>query len=107
MTAATRYLYRHLPVFSIQLYHLFIRVGRNGACNQLPVTAMSIVSLITQLRTSARRFIRADEGNIAVIFAITVLPILGLVGAAIDYSRVSGARASMQSALDSTALMLS
>jgi Flp pilus assembly protein TadG len=34
------------------------------------------------------------------------LPILGLVGAAIDYTRVSATRTAMQSALDSTALML-
>jgi Flp pilus assembly protein TadG len=68
---------------------------------------MSIVPIITQFRTSARRFIRADQGNIATIFAITILPILGFVGAAIDFTRVSSARAAMQAALDSTALMLS
>jgi Flp pilus assembly protein TadG len=67
---------------------------------------MSIVSLLTRFRASARRFVRADDGNIAMIFAIAVLPLLSLVGAAIDYTRVSGARSAMQSALDSTALML-
>src|SRR5205823_12356497 len=71
------------------------------------VTAMSIVPIITQFRTSVRRFIGADQGNIATIFAITILPILGLTGAAIDFTRVSNARAAMQAALDSTALMLS
>jgi Flp pilus assembly protein TadG len=34
------------------------------------------------------------------------IPILTFVGAAIDYSRANKARSSMQSALDSTALML-
>jgi Flp pilus assembly protein TadG len=67
---------------------------------------MSIVSLLTRFRASARRFVRAEDGNIAMIFAIAVLPLLSLVGAAIDYTRVSGARSAMQSALDSTALML-
>jgi Flp pilus assembly protein TadG len=68
---------------------------------------MSIAARITLFRTSAKRFIGADEGNIATIFAIAALPILGLVGAAIDYTRASAARSAMQSALDSTALMLS
>jgi Flp pilus assembly protein TadG len=56
---------------------------------------------------TASRFAKSSEGNIAVIFAIAILPILGFVGAAIDYSRVSKVRTSMQAALDSTALMLS
>jgi Flp pilus assembly protein TadG len=55
----------------------------------------------------AASFGDADRGNIAVLFAITLLPILGFVGAAVDYSRASNARTSMQSALDSAALMVS
>lgn len=53
------------------------------------------------------RFVSAEQGNIAVIFAIALVPVLGMVGAAIDYTRASRARSSMQAALDSTALMLS
>jgi Flp pilus assembly protein TadG len=59
------------------------------------------------LGRAARRFAKSNEGNIAVIFAIAILPVLGFVGAAIDYSRASKARTSMQAAMDSTALMLS
>ena len=55
----------------------------------------------------AKSCAKSNDGNIAVIFAIAILPILGFVGAAIDYSRASKARLSMQAALDSTALMLS
>jgi Flp pilus assembly protein TadG len=58
-------------------------------------------------RSAARRFAGASEGNIAVTFAIALVPILGFVGAAIDYTRANAARSSMQAALDSTALMLS
>src|SRR4051794_27668856 len=72
-----------------------------------PVTAMSIASLTRQLRVLAKRFARADKGNVATMFAIAVLPLMGLVGAAVDYSRVASARSTMQAALDSTALMLS
>ncbi len=53
------------------------------------------------------RFKAAEQGNIAVIFAIALVPVLTFVGAAIDYSRASRAHSSMQAALDSTALMLS
>jgi len=49
----------------------------------------------------------AREGNIAVIFALSAVPIISFVGAAIDYTRANAARSSMQAALDSTALMLS
>jgi Flp pilus assembly protein TadG len=68
---------------------------------------MFSASLRNQFRGAARRFIGADEGNIAVIFAIALLPVIGFVGAAIDYTRANSARSSMQSAMDSTALMLS
>lgn len=54
-----------------------------------------------------RRFGTARNGNIAVIFSLALLPILAFVGAAIDYSRVNMARSAMQTALDSTSLMLS
>ncbi len=60
-----------------------------------------------RLGRTARRFAKSNEGNVAVIFAIAILPVLGFVGAAIDYSRASKARTSMQAAMDSTALMLS
>lgn len=53
------------------------------------------------------RFAGAEQGNIALIFAIALVPVLSFVGAAVDYSRAVRARTSMQAALDSTALMLS
>jgi Flp pilus assembly protein TadG len=68
---------------------------------------MFCASLRNQIRGAARRFIRADRGNIAVTFAYALVPLLGFVGAAIDYTRANSARSSMQAALDSTALMLS
>ena len=63
-------------------------------------------SIISRIRATARRFIRARDGNIAVIFAIAAVPVISLVGAAIDYTRANRARSAMQAALDSTALML-
>ncbi len=52
------------------------------------------------------RFKGNNRGNVAVIFALATLPIIGFVGAAVDYSAANAAKASMQAALDSTALML-
>jgi Flp pilus assembly protein TadG len=68
---------------------------------------MFSASLRNQVRGAATRFVAADEGNIAVIFAIALLPIIGFIGAAVDYTRANAARSSMQAAMDSTALMLS
>jgi len=68
---------------------------------------MSCLSITRYLGRAVRRFAGANEGNIAIMFGVALVPLLGLVGAAIDYSRASMARSSMQAALDSTALMLS
>jgi Flp pilus assembly protein TadG/uncharacterized glyoxalase superfamily protein PhnB len=54
-----------------------------------------------------RKFKKAQDGNVAVIFAIAILPIVGFAGAAVDYSHAGSVRSAMQSALDSAALMLS
>jgi Flp pilus assembly protein TadG len=52
-------------------------------------------------------FCRNRDANIAVIFALAMLPMISFVGAAIDYTRASTVRTQMQGALDATALMLS
>jgi hypothetical protein len=41
------------------------------------------------------------------MFALAALPLLGFVGAAIDYSRAASTRSAMQAAIDASALMLS
>ena len=40
-------------------------------------------------------------------FALASIPMIGAIGAAVDYSRANSARTAMQAALDSTALILS
>ena len=52
------------------------------------------------------RFRKDQRGNIGMIFAIMLVPLLTFMGAAIDYSRATRARATMQSVLDSVALMV-
>lgn len=68
---------------------------------------MFIRFISDQTRSAARRFARNERGNVAMIFAVALVPLLGFVGAAIDYSRTTSARTSMKVALDSAALMVS
>ncbi|MCO5131256.1 MAG: pilus assembly protein [Xanthobacteraceae bacterium] len=58
-------------------------------------------------RRAAAGLIRSDRGNVAAIFALALVPMMGIVGAAIDYSRAVAARTAMQAALDTAALMVS
>src|SRR5580698_9579707 len=78
-----------------------------GPENQHRWLIMLAASIFRRFRTAAAQFGGANQGNIAVIFGIAILPVMGFVGAAIDYSRANAARSSMQAALDSTALMMS
>ena len=52
------------------------------------------------------RFLSDKRGNVAPLLALAIIPIIGAVSASVDYSRANLARSAMQSALDSTALML-
>jgi Flp pilus assembly protein TadG len=53
------------------------------------------------------RFFADQRGGVAPIFALAIVPIIGLAGAAVDYSRAAAARSAMYAALDATGLMLS
>jgi Flp pilus assembly protein TadG len=63
--------------------------------------------LVRRLRQILHSFRSAQGGNVVTTFALAMVPIIGMVGAAVDYSRASSARTALQSALDATALMLS
>ena len=59
------------------------------------------------LRIASRRLgtlRRARSGNVAVIFSLAVVPILGVVGAAVDFSNTSGVRSKLQVAADAAAI---
>lgn len=53
-----------------------------------------------------RAFLRSEDGNLAAIFAIASIPVIGMVGAGVDYARGNDAKTKMQIAVDSTALSL-
>jgi Flp pilus assembly protein TadG len=68
---------------------------------------MTTQTLIDRLLAGWRRFRAARDGNVVITFALAIVPVVGFVGAAVDYSRANSAKAAMQAAVDSTALFLS
>jgi Flp pilus assembly protein TadG len=64
-------------------------------------------NLIARLAGVLRRFASASTGNAAMTFGLAVVPVVGLVGSAVDYSRMNSVKAAMQTAVDATALLLS
>jgi Flp pilus assembly protein TadG len=50
------------------------------------------------------RFRRDQSGNIAVIFALSLMPILSCIGCAIDYSRAVQLRSKLQAAIDTASV---
>lgn len=68
---------------------------------------MTDASIFSRVRGLIARFRQSQSGNVAVLFGIAIVPILGFVGAAVDYTRVNNARTAMQAALDTAALMIS
>ena len=50
------------------------------------------------------RFFQDRRGGVAPLLALTMVPIVGIVGAGVDYSRASAARVGLQAALDSALL---
>src|SRR5438128_8968740 len=68
---------------------------------------MDITSLFDRFRTLVRELRAANAANVTVTFALATIPMVGFVGAAVDYSHANSVKAAMQAASDSTALMLS
>src|SRR5829696_7942567 len=62
--------------------------------------------LTGMLVMSLSRFIEDRRGAVAPMFALAIIPLIGLTGAAIDYSRANSVRAGMQAALDATSLAM-
>jgi Flp pilus assembly protein TadG len=68
---------------------------------------MGIRSLFNRFRKLAHELRTANAGNVTITFALATIPMVGFVGAAVDYSRANSVKTAMQAASDSTALMLS
>ncbi len=55
---------------------------------------------------SLSRFLKDRRGGVTPMFALAIVPVVGFVGASIDYSRANSIKVGMQSALDATALAM-
>ena len=53
------------------------------------------------------RFWKNRQGSVAPILGIAIIPLMGAVGAAVDYTQANATRTQFQNALDATVLMLS
>jgi Flp pilus assembly protein TadG len=68
---------------------------------------MAINVLLDRLCRTLRELRAANGANVTVTFALATVPMVGFVGAAVDYSHANSVKAAMQAAADSTALMVS
>ena len=64
-------------------------------------------SVWKSIRRQFTAFRAARGGNVAVMFALAIIPVIAAVGFSVDYTRANSVKTAMQDALDSTALMLS
>src|SRR5689334_21832957 len=69
-------------------------------------TSMKTSRLLERAISHLRGFLQSQSANVAIMFGLTAIPLLGLAGAAVDYSRAASDRTKMQAAIDTTALML-
>ena len=49
---------------------------------------------------NVRAFARCERGNFGIIFALAAVPVLGVAGMALDYSRISSTRENLQASVD-------
>jgi Flp pilus assembly protein TadG len=65
---------------------------------------MAMFRRFGRVRNLITEFFRAKAGNVAVIFAVAVVPIIGAIGTAVDYSRASDVKSHLQAAIDAAVL---
>jgi Flp pilus assembly protein TadG len=64
-------------------------------------------TFVDRLRQRLRELRAANGANVTMTFALATIPLVGFVGAAVDYSHANSVKAAMQAAVDATGLMLS
>jgi Flp pilus assembly protein TadG len=65
---------------------------------------MATHTLIDKVRGQLRRFCAAKRGNVVLTFALAAIPVMGAVGAAVDYSRANNYRTQLQAAADAASV---
>ncbi|HWV55594.1 pilus assembly protein [Pseudorhodoplanes sp.] len=62
---------------------------------------------VRQCLVRGRQMLRDRNGNVTMTFALALIPLIGAIGSAVDYSRANSARTAMQASLDAAGLALS
>lgn len=70
----------------------------------VPTAPRRLMRLTRSARHVLRRFRNDRSGAIAQLFAVALLPIIGIAGGAVDYTMASGRKVRLQSALDAATL---
>ena len=83
-----------------------LRRQRSGCSQAAPPgdATMTILQRMLSLRTRSRWFGHDAKGNVAVIFALAILPVMASIGFTIDYSIASRIKAKLQSAADAASV---
>lgn len=61
---------------------------------------------VVKLLSILKRFRRNDEASVGMIFGLALVPMMGITGVAVDYSRSAAVRNELQVAVDATSLAL-
>ncbi|MBV6658696.1 MAG: VWA domain-containing protein [Devosiaceae bacterium] len=72
--------------------------------NTLPKPAGALHGLKARLRSTFSAFSRDARGTVVVLYAMALVPVVGLTGAAIDYTRATDAQVNFQAAADAAVL---
>ena len=83
-----------------------MRLNALPAAARLALRSLALRSrrLVSIGRRFGRRFGRDRSGGVALLFAVGLLPMLGLAGGAIDYTLAGGRKVRLQNAVDSATL---
>jgi len=65
---------------------------------------MTMQSMIGRFSAKLRQFRSTSGANVTILFALSLVPVAGAVGAAVDYSQGSSLRSAMQAAADAASL---
>ena len=65
---------------------------------------MSVFTAFCRVRNFIVGLLKANEGNIAVIFAIAAIPVIGSIGTAVDFAKANDVSMRLQAALDAAVL---
>lgn len=65
-----------------------------------------MIRMLHKLGKGLQRIVDERRGNVAIVFALSVMPVMMAAGAAIDFSRMSVSRSHLQNATDTVALTI-